>query len=824
MTLISQDIASFKGGVSQQPDILRFPDQLQEQLNAFSSEVSGLQKRPPTVYLNRLRGKFSSDPFIHVINRDANEQYVLAIDNGNLEVWDLKGNKQTVNYADSAKSYLSGSSNDMRAVTVADYTFILNRKKVVTMLDTTEANPYPNAVLFNVRSAQYGKKYTIKINGVTVAGIRTPDGSIAKHSKFTTTTRIAEALSYALKGEYNTGGEGDMHEQVKSEEELLTGADAKFLIYINNSSIKDNYIITYVGDSVICIQKKDGSSFTYDVTDGFGGSNFLTAKNSVTTITKLPYVAPNNFVLKIAGESTVDSDDYYVKYNSEEKRWKEYRAYGVKYEINPDTMPHALVREADGTFTLKRLEWDNRESGDDDSNPYPTFIDNTISDIFFYRNRLGFISDENVILSETGSFFNFWFRSVATLLDSDTVDVAVSSNKVSILTDAVPYAHELLLFSREGQFVLGSDGAMTAKSVKADATTSFTYSPKCKPIALGRSIYFISNRSIYGSLMRYYAVESFNDVKDAEDVSLHIPYYLTANISRISGSASDSVILGLSDDEPNYVYVYKFILNNGQHLQQSWSKWTFPEDTKVLLAEFVDDTVYVMLQGSEGVFLYKMTLQSETKDFDDEPVRLYMDAKKRIVLDSSIEARYNDYTNQTEFNITKVYSGYKPYSEVIYVVDLDGVVQEIPIGFDGKIALQGNQMNKVMFIGRPYEFYVELSTLMIKQPSSTGAVIAENEGRLNLKYFVIDYNNSGVFDAHVTFRGKTYKYTNTGKYLGTTTAKLSLLELNTGSFKFPLQAENTDLTLVFKSDSVLPVNLTSGSWTGVYLRRSQRLS
>ena len=262
----------------------------------------------------------------------------------------------------------------------------------------------------------------------------------------------------------------------------------------------------------------------------------------------------------------------------------------------------------------------------------------------------------------------------------------------------------------------------------------------------------------------------------------------------------------------------------GQHLQQSWSKWTFPEDTKVLLAEFVDDTVYVMLQGSEGVFLYKMTLQSETKDFDDEPVRLYMDAKKRIVLDSSIEARYNDYTNQTEFNITKVYNGYKPYSEVIYIVDLDGVVQEIPIGFDGKIALQGNQMNKVMFIGRPYEFYVELSTLMIKQPSSTGAVIAENEGRLNLKYFVIDYNNSGVFDAHVTFRGKTYKYTNTGKYLGTTTAKLGLLELNTGSFKFPLQAENTDLTLVFKSDSVLPVNLNSGSWTGVYLRRSQRLS
>ena len=823
MTLISQDIASFKGGVSQQPDILRFPDQLQEQLNAFSSEVSGLQKRPPTVYLNRLRGKFSSNPFIHIINRDVNEQYILAIDNGELEVWDLKGNKQTVKYEDNAKNYLSSSSNDMRAVTVADYTFILNRKKVAKMLSDKEANPYPNAVLFNVRSAQYGKKYSIKINGTTVAGIRTPDGSESKHSKVTTTTRIAEALYYALKGEYNTGGESNLHEQVTSEASLLTGSDAKFLIYANNESIKSGYKITLVGDSVICIQKNDGSSFDYEITDGFGGTNFLTAKNSVSSITKLPYVAPDNFVLKIAGESTVDSDDYYVKYNKSDKRWKEYRAYGVEYKIDPTTMPHALVREADGTFTLKKLDWDERESGDDDSNPYPTFIDNAITDIFFYRNRLGFISDENVILSETGSFFNFWFRSVATLLDSDTIDVAVSSNKVSLITDAVPFAKELLLFSREGQFVLGSDGTMTPKSVKADATTSFTYSPKCKPIALGRSIYFVSKRSVYGSLMRYYAVEDYNDVKDAEDMCLHVPYYLKANITRISGSASDSVILGISDDEPNYVYVYKYILNNGQHLQQSWSKWTFPEATKVLLAEFVDDTIYVLLQGNEGVFLYKMTLQGQTKDFDDEPVRLYMDAKKRITLDSSVSATYNDYTNRTTFDIKKVYSGYKPYSDYIYIVDLDGVVQEIAVG-DGTIVLEGNKLGKTVFVGRPYEFYAELSTLMIKQPSNTGGVIAENEGRLNLKYFNIDYNNSGVFNIDVSFRGNTYSYVNTGKYLGTTTTKLGVLELNTGSFKFPLQAENTDLTLVFKSHSVLPVNLNSGSWTGVYLRRSQRLS
>ena len=38
MPLVSQSIHSFKGGVSQQPDIIRFPDQVTELVNGFSTE------------------------------------------------------------------------------------------------------------------------------------------------------------------------------------------------------------------------------------------------------------------------------------------------------------------------------------------------------------------------------------------------------------------------------------------------------------------------------------------------------------------------------------------------------------------------------------------------------------------------------------------------------------------------------------------------------------------------------------------------------------------------------------------------------------------
>ena len=44
MPLVSQSVPSFKGGVSQQPDIIRFPDQVTELINGFPNEVGGLKR------------------------------------------------------------------------------------------------------------------------------------------------------------------------------------------------------------------------------------------------------------------------------------------------------------------------------------------------------------------------------------------------------------------------------------------------------------------------------------------------------------------------------------------------------------------------------------------------------------------------------------------------------------------------------------------------------------------------------------------------------------------------------------------------------------
>ena len=82
MPLVSRTIPNLVQGVSQQPEVLRLNSQAGEQVNGFSSVVEGLKKRPSTKHIKKLTGSSLSNAYIHTINRDTTERYVVVITNG----------------------------------------------------------------------------------------------------------------------------------------------------------------------------------------------------------------------------------------------------------------------------------------------------------------------------------------------------------------------------------------------------------------------------------------------------------------------------------------------------------------------------------------------------------------------------------------------------------------------------------------------------------------------------------------------------------------------------------------------------------------------
>jgi hypothetical protein len=481
-------------------------------------------------------------------------------------------------------------------------------------------------------------------------------------------------------------------------------------------------------------------------------------------------------------------------------------------------MPHALVRNSDGTFTFKPLDWTDRRVGDEDTNPDPSFVDTVVNDIFFFRNRLGLVADENVILSTTSDFFNFWFNSSATITDTDPIDVALSSNKVSIITDVVPFAKELMLFSREGQFVLKAEGVLTPQNVAIDQTTAFNYSPNSSPIPLGQSLYFMTERVRSSSLMRYFTAQDVSENKDAEDVSSHVPTYIPTKIKKLSGATSESVIF-MTPNGTNKVYVYKYVFANNTHLQQSFSEWTFGVEgqDEVILCEFIGATVYLIIKRNGVINLEKITLTGSLVDFTDEPYRLLIDSKRRVTGTKT----YDKWTGKTTIQLPVTMRANEKFS----LVSTDGVVLQSSLASTGStFVVDGDYSGYTFFFGRDYTFDVILTKLMIKENTETGVDVTDN-GRLQVRSMKLNYSDSGTFKVIVnnTEKNRSFTYTSTGKNLGTKDTIIGKAIIQDGTFKFPVQDLSTSIDIEIIGDTPEPVTILSGSFDALFVPNSRRL-
>lgn len=782
-----QTIKNFKGGVSQQPDVLRYPDQAQEQINGWTSETTGLQKRPPARFIGRMgnSGLFGATPYIHLINRDEVEQYHVIFTGTGVKVFDLRGKELTVN-GDTSYAHTSQPRDKIRTVTVADYTFVVN-KDVVVRKGTSKTNggtyrPSGRA-LINVRGGQYGRTLQVGLNGVWCDSLELPDGKEPEHSKQMDAVTIANNLVTKMKAKF-------------------TEANG-WTIWSSNEAV---IVVTY-----------NGTINKVETRDGYAGQLLSSVINQVQSFSKLPPTAPDGYIVEILNDPSSGSDSYFVKYSSDSKTWKECPQWNLVEGFNNSTLPHALRRESNGTFTFTTLDWNKRVSGDDDSNPFPSFVDNKINDVFFFRNRLGVLSGENVVLSRTGKFFNLFPSSVAALADDDPIDVAVSNNRISILKYAVPFSEELLLWSDQSQFVMRSQGVLSSKTIELDLVSEFDVSDKARPYGMGRGVYFASPRAKFTSIKRYYAVQDVSQVKDAEDISAHVPQYIPNDVFAIAGSGTESFATILTSGDPGSVYVYKFFYSESDLVIQSWSKWDFGSDVKILAANCIGSSCYLIMQGGGSTWLDCIEFTGHTLDLPGvEPYRVYTDHKRAFKLAA---ATYDINLNRTTVPRTILWDfGFNLNRDTI-IVDNEGTFYRFKPG--EAIWFIGDRRAETMTVGYALDFYYEFSKFLLKTTADDGSVATETSGRLQLQKVYVNYEESGAMLAKVQNHGDTFIAEMTGAILGSSDTRMGRPLIGTGIFRFSARGSAEKLKVTIESDTPTPLNIIGGGWQGKFVKKTK---
>lgn len=842
MPAVTQLTPNFLGGVSKQNDDKKLNNQITECINGYPDPTFGLLKRPGMQYTNVLR-KGNGDAFTKselenaswfFIDRAAAGSYIGCIKGADIFVWTADaGTPCTV--TNTGAAYLTGTSqNDYHFRSIQDTTIITN-KTVTTAMQTAGtyvANSVGVLKLLNIDNSDY----TVTLQGDAI--------QFAPQS----TETFDDMLLFDPSG-INTN-----HHMIDAiRDYILTrqgASDPDFTGRWYLEGYKNSLVIRRTNEAtgVVTDYTAPGGTplaFTLNARGGIINDYLESFQDEVINVSKLPLESRQGDHIRILNSDSAE-DDYYVEYVAYdgirgEGYWRETLARDASPGLDSSTMPHELVNTGATTFTFGPIVWTDRLAGDDITNPQPSFIGFTVSSTFFYSNRFGMLSQDNVILGVANDSYNFFAKSALTQIDSDPIDLNVSSVRPVTLSDVLPSPQGLLLFSERQQFQLYATDAsiLTPSSSVIRTLSNYEMATDIAPIDVGTTPAFVSRVPGYSKLFTL----QLRDVEQTPivvDISKAVLGWIPDTVDGISTSPPNSFIM-LVDRDTSYLYTYRYYNNGKEDLFQAWTKWELPNTIQA--AKIINDAVYVVGQHEDEYTIGKLELDeipdgnviSESSNIVGNPCLDF--ATRPVKPAPAVDAVVYDETN----DITKIYVPFTPIQNkkgalLLTVPTADsGTTAELDsdqgywaeaterteIGTGYRyFEVKGNFTGYAdgIVVGYNYNFEVTLPKFYFRRDETT----TDYTATLTISRVKFSVGKTGV----VTFKTRATGANNwtdiqhtadAGYYAGDTNPVVS-----EHVFTIPIHRRNVNFELQVTSNQPYPVSLVSMMWEGNYSPRFYR--
>ena len=459
--------------------------------------------------------------------------------------------------------------------------------------------------------------------------------------------------------------------------------------------------ITLTGDQLNTSTNPDPPDLTFEITALNDATTFSLETperqimnvftDEVQDITLLPDQARHEYRLRIANSGNLE-DDYYVRFagaNGDDGQgtWEEWREPGVATTIDNTTMPHIMFRQSDGSFLVCPTEYAQRTVGDTLTNPTPSFIGNTINNVTLFRNRLGLLSRQNLILSRPGDFFNFFVSTALAITAKDPIDLSAASPNPATLFDSIEVNTGLVLFSRTEQFMLTTDNdVLSPETAKINFVSSFNYNENVSPFSLGTTIGFLNDE---GSNTRLY--EMANPPREGQpeviEQSKIISNLYPTGINRIATSKNNTIVLTVASGSPD-IFGYRYYNTTERRLQSAWFKLRMSGD--VIYHTIIRDTYWAVIRNLDTaanpdvniVTIQKMELKQNdgtvVVNNATQGIITYLDNKREV---PHADLTYNAANDETTFTLPWTYDQTK-FNATTFATGL--TVFQLGEGADGR--------------------------------------------------------------------------------------------------------------------------------------------
>jgi len=685
-----------------------------------------------------------------------------------------------------ATGYLKDATPaDIELLTLNDYTFVLNKNKQVALKATTSPAK-PNEAFVVVKVVGTGH-YRIKLDGVERAT-------------------------------YNAGSGGDVDAIITDLASDIDGQTFDGKTY--------TAVVVGPGIYISCT-----AAFTIDVVGGPFENALFAFQESTASVNDLPISCKDGYVVRIVNSSDINVDDMYVQFVSDGGAtygvgvWEETVAPGIQYEFDELTMPHQLVRQADGSFTFGPAVWEDRIVGDAETNPNPSFVGTTISNLFFYRNRLGMVSNESIVLSRAGDYFNFWATTALTVTDDDPIDISASATKPVFLKHVQPTSVGLVLFGETEQFLLTTDSdILSPKTSKINTLSSYDCDGTVASISLGTTIGFISKSTLYTNLLELYDINNSAPPLMYDQTKI-VPELIPQTIDSMIASPALSLI-SMATTGSDTIYQYRFFQQGSDRKASTWYKWKM---TGTVLDQFFDSsTFYAITTDGTNVSVVSLELTQS-----DEAGLLTLPTGERtdVCLDMWNVNPYRSYTSGTD--TTRVYLPFDHISgKTISVLVLGGyiggsggataesvgaILYPTVQGASGAyyVDIDGDYRGRNLLIGYIYDMEVVLPKFYVVT-SKTDSSSSDYTSNLILHRLQVSTGLSGPVKYKINITGIS-EWNNVIEAPQPYNYELNNVTLTAEAIHtVPIYQRNNNLSVSIIGDTPFPVSILGIDWEGRY--------
>ena len=574
MPAVTQRIDNYLGGVSRQSDDKKLPGQVRECLNGYPDPTFGLTKRPGFKWIQNLGTgtTYDSSKWFYIA-RTSTEKYIGCIKpatgggTGDIDIWNVDGTACTVTYGSGAQAYLTGARTNYDILTVQDTSIITNNLITVAKQTDPTFNTTRQATLV-LSGSSTSTTYEVIVAGTTT----------------TTTTDSDDTYDDAL---------------------------TKIKASIDAASISGLTVTQYP----TALYLSRNATFTISAKGGTSNEKLIVFQDQVDNISQLPTQSFDGHVVKIINTAST-LDTYFVKFVADNGtsgigHWAETKDPAKSAGLDQDTMPHELVNTATNTFQFRKITWIERLVGDDVTNAHPSFVGYKIQQSFFHNNRLGFLSEDNVSMSQSKDFYNFYHTSAQTVTDADPIDISTSTIRPAALHGVIPTTQGLVLFSKNQQFLMSaSDGILTPSSTTIRTISSYEMDTSVDPVDMGSNINFLSKTPSYTRIFGM-VTRGQDENPQVLDIGKVVNEWIPETVDTFIASPQNQ-FLAMSDQTSNKIYFFRTYNDGKETLVEAWFNWQLPGTVQTIAADS-DEFYAVTKQGSQFT-LSKASLSQSPED------------------------------------------------------------------------------------------------------------------------------------------------------------------------------------------------------------------